>query len=343
MNLLEEKLRSGLAGLADEARANVRADALIGTFALIDRRRRNRRLLAGVAAATAAGVIGWTALAPHPLTVQPAPLATPSFAAGSIIPQYFQFTTDAPAVSHIVSVELRAEGSRLNLSVTNQQEYAAPAEARTFVAGAGVYFATKVDDNLAVMVIPDVTKQVQVIRDAPGSYLEYRVIESAGITLVLEWTTDDRRVPSHLSWFGSDHLVHDSTGAILPGVGLTLGDQRVTIFQDPVSGFWATFPEELYLTSASVRPDPDGAEVRLRLAPSTSMSVGRLPPGATQVTVTPRGSATWTVGAMPDGRVWYLVRGLPSSSADVSTTPLVKSISYTDTDGKRVAYTPALR
>lgn len=343
MNVLEEKLRNGLAGLADEAQTNVGAVELIDTLSVIDRQHRNRRLLAGVAAATAAAVIGWTALAPHPLTVQPAPLATPSFAAGSIIPQYFRFTTDDPALSHIVSVELRPEGTRLNLSVTNQQEYAAPAEARTFVAGAGVYFATKVDDNLAVMVIPDVTKQVQVIMDAPGSYLEYRPIESAGITLVLQWTTDARQLPSHLSWFGSDQLVHDSTGAILPGVGLTLGDQRVIIFQDPVSGFWATFPEELYLSLASSRPDPDGAEVRLRLAPSTSMSVGRLPSGASKVTVTPRGDATWTVGAMPDGRLWYLVRAIPPRSSDVSTAALVKSISYTDADGKRVTYTPVLR
>lgn len=342
MNLLEEKLRDGLVGLADEAETNVRADDLIGTLALLDRRHRNRRLVAGVAAATAAGVIGWTALSPHPLTVQPTPLATPSFAAGSIIPQYFRFVTDDPAVAHIVSVELRPEGSRLNLRVTNQSEYAAPADARTFTAEAGVYFAAKVDANLAVAVIPDVTKQVQGIRDARGPYLEYRSIEAAGVTLVVRWTTDATSGMPRLGWLGSDQVVHDSTGATLPGVGLTLGDQRVIVFDDPTSGFWGTFPEELFLATASARPNPDGAEVRLRLMPSTSMSVGRLPSGASKVTVTPKGDAVWTVGAMPDGRLWYLVRATPSSS-DVSTAPLVKSISYTDTEGNRVTYTPALR
>ena len=55
MNALEEKLRSGLTELADEASVNVRADDLIGTLTLLDRQHRNRRLLAGVAAAPLAG------------------------------------------------------------------------------------------------------------------------------------------------------------------------------------------------------------------------------------------------------------------------------------------------
>ena len=49
------------------------------------------------------------------------------------------------------------------------------------------------------------------------------------------------------------------------------------------------------------------------------------------------------VGRQADGRAWYMVRSNAEYTGSSSTDSLVKSISYTDADGKRVTYTPTLR
>ena len=76
MRIAEDRLRDGLRELAEEADPNVRAMDVIALVEGRHRQRSIRQLVAACAAVTTAGLLGWFALAPRPVTVQPAPLAS---------------------------------------------------------------------------------------------------------------------------------------------------------------------------------------------------------------------------------------------------------------------------
>lgn len=346
MNALEEKLRSGLTELADEASVNVRADDLVGTLTLLDRQHRNRRLLAGVAAATLAGVVGWAALTPHTITVSPAvPAAAPS-SIGQLTSQYFRFQIQNPqTVNYIVGVDLRSDGSRLFVNTTSELEYGGDRQTGELSGPVGSYFSGKLPGNLFVVIIPDLVTDYASDLGDEGRHPTYldgqlRTFTNEGFSMVVfRWEPSDGSAP-HYFWLGSDGVVRDDSSTSMQTLALTVGDHQLRLFQRPGDSRWGTFPSDVIDVWRTV--DPDRAEVRV-MGFTGDMSVGRLPAGATDVKVVPRGDASWTVGRQADGRAWYMVRSNAEYTGSSSTDSLVKSISYTDADGKRVTYTPTLR
>lgn len=339
MTLLEDRLRSGLAALADEAATNVRADDLIGTIARVDRARRTRRVMAGVAAVAAAGLIGWTGLAPRPITVQPAPVASPSVTADSTV-QYFGFDVGGPVSRHLVTVELNRSGDWWHLRVIDDPGTGERGRSRDFEVPMGTYFATTVIDNLSIAVVPDVVHNVQAVNERT-TILQHREIRDVGLSLAITWSLSEPVLPPDLVWLGSDDVVRLNGTEVIPSVPLRLDDISVRVFRDARTGVWGYFTGDWWNTPP-ITTDPWGAEVRV-LGPSDALlSLGMLPAGAADVTVTPQEPATWTVATLSDGTVWYLVRAVRTSSSDSSSDRYVRSISYTDVDGKRITYVPKL-
>ena len=274
--------------------------------------------------------------------------AAPSPSVGPLTTQYFQFVTEADGrtTSYLATVQWRSDGTQLHLTTSIEPEYGgAPAETGTLSGPIGSYFAGRLPGNLTVAVIPDEVNAVEhaIDTDAPNppiyADLQVRPDHNNGFTLVVLRQEPAGAMPV-LTWLGSDGAAHNSAGEVLQSLSLTVDNAELTVVQKPDGTRWSTFPTDVVRLWRTT--DPDQAEVRVMMP--RPMSVGRLPVGATAVTVTPRDGGSWTVGMMADGRLWYLVvRAADDWTNDSSTTSLVKSISYTDANGERVIYRPTLR
>lgn len=345
MTTTEARLRDGLQQLAGEARPSVGVPEVLARAARIQRRRRARQLVAATAAAVTAGLLGWVVLAPRPVTVQPAPLATPSVRPG-VTTAVFGFTTGEPAIRRVITVRADTAADQVRLTVT-EEIAGRPDDVRqhTYVAAPGRLFTTTVRTGLTVTLIPDVVRDAQLSGPIPGQLRRWTDLNT-GVTLAASWD-EGRGRDAQLIWIGSDGLVRTAPDTVLPSAGLTVGDTTLTVYRnagrrDIEDGGWGVFG-----ASGAVSPivwgSPAGTEVRAFLSNvAQRASVGMLPHGASAVTITPAERARWTVGTMPDGSVWYLVLSEAEVSSDSSTHRLVRSIGYTDRTGKRVSYQPRL-
>ena len=347
MNELEHRLRGGLQQLADEATDTVDVGGLIGAGEQQRHRRTVRQVVGAAAVATLIGVTGWFVLSPHPVTVRPEPAGTVTPTVGALTTQYFQFVEESQGawISYLASVALRSDGHRLYLYTTSEPEYHADQRQTGELAGdIGRYFESTVAGNLFVAVIPDEVTDVQVDFDPSDPNpprvmdLQTRADHNNGMTLVVA-RLDPVSQPVRLFWLGADGAVHDNAGQRMHTLTMTAADAHLSVFQRADGTEWATLPSDRAAVWRTI--DPDRAEIRV--VQPQGASVGRLPDGATDVTVRTRGGRAWTVGTMvADGRTWYLVVQNRDEWGDDSRASLVTSISYTDASGKRITYEPTL-
>lgn len=172
--------------------------------------------------------------------------------------------------------------------------------------------------------------------------LDSRSNPSTGLTTVAMWRHGAVAMPPPLVWQSIDGSMRSSRGEPIPSTQLTVGDIDLSLFVDPASNTWGVFNavNQPYVTTWVI---PRRGEVRLLSGWSARMSVGLLPTGATAVSiVATKPGAGVSIDAMPDGSQWYLVAVPDKGGSDLNTAPLVKSISYTDGQGKRVTYKPKL-
>lgn len=129
----------------------------------------------------------------------------------------------------------------------------------------------------------------------------------------------------------------------VPSIALSIDTATLTIYRDARHEAWGVLDPRFGYPQPMIMGGPEGTEVRV-LGPGLSgrASVGMLPSGATAVTITPTEDARWNVGTMPDGTTWYFVLTNRKVWSDNSRHRVVKSIGYTDRNGKRVTYTPRL-
>ena len=335
MNLLEERLREGLDALADDASVGVRVEDLVAAGEGVRLQRTIRRSIAGVAAAVLAGIGGWFALSPHPMTVQPAPLATPSVSA-STAEAFLGFDEETNGVYHLVSIRTERTGDSLTVRVTDEPAGGQPVT-REFRTQAGRYFTAKVHDNLAIAVIPEVATRVLQLGRHEGHAESHWQVPAAGVTLVGLWgpTTD---VPADLVWLNADGVVSTASGTV-PSVRLELDGQFLTVFQGThglglFSSIFGAYPVDCC--------SEPGTEYRTMVPGMLGESLGLLPAGARDVQVTTTHEAEWTVGSLPGGPTVWFVHATTGRTWDASRIGLVKQISYTDTTGTRVTFTPKL-
>ncbi len=341
MRIAEDRLRDGLRELAEEASPNARA---MDVIALVDRRHRQRsirQLVAACAAVTTAGLLGWFALAPRPVTVQPAPLASAMVRPGTTT-GVFGFNVGNPAVRQLVTVRAESTAAQVLITVTNEIEGRPAATTQySYVAPTGQFFSARVHDDLEIALIPDAIDAVQTVGRTPGDVRHWMDLQT-GLTLTATWLKDNNKA-SRLVWMGSDGLVRAAHHGVLPSARLTIDDTTLTLYRDAQDDTWGVFgPAHNYWVS-HVWGRPANAEVRIYVSSvARRASVGRLPAGASAVTITPAEKARWTVGTMPDGTSWYFVLSDQEVFSDSSEHRVVHSIGYTDRTGKRVTYTPKL-
>lgn len=344
MTLLEDRLRSGLQELADDSTTTVKANQVLALLGRRDRQRHVRQLVAAGAAVVTAGLLGWAVLGPHPLTVHPAPLASPTVQSGSTV-GVFGFESDLPGRSRIVTVQAEITGPTMTVQATDEP-YAGPGTVRrtTYSATPGQFFTTDLTGGFAIAVIPDVVRSLSlspVLGPQPRHWTDTRL----GITLV-SWSTAQwkaaLKVTPTLVWLGSDGLVHTTPERVLTSATLSIDDTSLTVYRGPGDGNWGVFTNVDAWLPPMAWGNPKDAEIRVLARNVGRASAGMLPDGATAVTITPTEDARWTVAAMPDGSQWYFVLSNREVSSDSSTQRLVKSIAYTDRTGRRVTYTPRL-
>ncbi len=340
MRIAEDRLRDGLRELAEEADPNVRAMDVIALVEGRHRQRSIRQLVAACAAVTTAGLLGWFALAPRPVTVQPAPLASAMVRPGTTT-GVFGFNTIDPVAHHTVTVRAESSASQVSITVTDEIEGRPDATTHhSYVAPAGQFFTVRVHDDLEVSLIPDPVRAVQTIGRVSG-FAQHWTDQQTGFTLTATWLYGIKGATGRLVWIGSDGLVRTARDGVLPSLELTVDGSTFTFFRDTQDDAWGVFdPAHNYWVS-QLAPRPAKVDVRTFLS-GRRASIGRLPAGASAVTITPTEKARWTVGTMADGTAWYFVLADQEVSYDSSKHRLVRSISYTDGTGKRVTYTPRM-
>lgn len=340
MNLLEERLRDGLHDLASNARVNVRASDVLTRTRLREQQRHTRRLVAAAAAVVAASLLGWVTLVPRPITVQPVPLATPTVTAGTAT-AVFGLPKGTTETERVITVRVDTTADPMTVEVTEESP-GRPDAVRSYAGERGRYFSAQVHDRLDVAVIPDAVRGIGIAHE-PWGQLRQWTDARVGITVAATWRFVPRGGSPALVWLGSDGLVRAAPGIVIPSVALSIDTATLTIYRDAQHETWGVLDQRLGYAQPMTMGNPEGAEVRvLRSGPGGRASIGMLPSGATAVTVAPTEDARWTVGTMPDGTSWYFVLTNRDVWSDHSQHRIVKSIGYTDRNGKRVTYTPRL-
>ena len=342
MSLLEERLRNGLHELAADARVNVRASEVLTHTRLYEQQRRTRHLLAAAAAVVAASLLGWVTLMPRPITVQPAPLATPTVAAGTATAVFGFSSTGRTDADRLVTVRVDTTADPMRVEVDEESVGTTDVTRSSYTGPRGRYFSTPVHDQLDVAVIPDAVRAIS-LSGKPWAQLRHWTDTRVGITVAASWRYRPRVDAAKLVWLGTDDLVRTAPDLVLPSVGLTIDDTTLTVYRDLRDGSWGVLGQNVIYPQPMILGRPERAEVRVLAAEFRGRaSIGMLPAGASAVTVTPTEDARWTVGTMPDGSSWYFVLTNREVWSDNSTHRVVKSIGYTDRNGKRVTYRPRL-
>mgnify|MGYP001562860951 CR=1 FL=1 len=338
MRIAEDRLRDGLRELAEEADPNVRAMDVIALVEGRHRQRSIRQLVAACAAVTTAGLLGWFALAPRPVTVQPAPLASATVRPGTTT-GVFGFTGGDPAAHHTVTVRAESSATQVLITVTDEVEGRPAATTHhSYVAPPSQFFTVRVHDHLEVRLIPDVVRAVQTVGHVWGD-VQHWADAQTGFTLTATWLSGTKDATGRLVWIGSDGLARTAPDEVLPRLDLAVDGTTFTVFRDTQDDVWGVFNAAGDYWAAQPARRPDKVDVRTSLS-GRRASIGKLPADASAVTITPTEKARWTVGTMADGTAWYFVLADQEVSYDSSKHRLVRSISYTDGTGKRVTYTP---
>lgn len=340
MNLLEERLRDGLQDLASDARVNVRASDVLTRTRLREQQRHTRRLVAAAAAVVAASLLGWVTLVPRPITVQPAPLAVPSVAPG-MVTAVFGLPKGTTETERMITVRVDTTADAMTVEVTEESP-GRPDAVRSYAGERGRYFSAQVHDRLDVAVIPDAVRSLTIARE-PWGQLRQWTDNRVGITVAATWRFVPEGGAPALVWLGSDDLVRTAPDTAVPSIALSIDTATLTIYRDARHEAWGVLDPRIGYPQPMIMGRPEGTEVRV-LGPGLSgrASIGMLPSGATAVTITPTEDARWTVGTMPDGTTWYFVLTNREVWSDHSQHRVVKSIGYTERNGKRVTYTPRL-
>ncbi|MFT4296965.1 MAG: hypothetical protein QM582_16295 [Micropruina sp.] len=338
MTMLEERLRAGLRDLADDSTSTVELDRVIAAGNGRRSGRRNRQIVAG-AAATAVALLGWYAVAPHPVTgVPPVPYASPLTAEPDEVAS-FGVPTDSAGEFHPLRVAVRRSGDQLVLKVRGLSDGRWDG-GREYTVPAGKYATVTISKLLVLAVIPETTRSV-VRPDYPQAVAI--ALPQQGLTLVATWTPRPTEKSLPLVWRGLDGTVRNSLSTVVPSARLSTSTSTITVFDDPDLHGWGIFPDQSQGFSGA-SADPLRAEVRLTIPTLGRAAVGLLPDGATEPALTPLATNDrYAFGTMPDGRIWYLIQhGETAAAFDAGPRRLVKTISYLDASGARVDYRPRL-
>ena len=314
MNDIEERLRSGLHQLAEPV------DARVDT--------------GGIALATLVGVLAWNGLSGRQVVAIPDPISStaPAPGAPSVMLSFPQ--SDPPQTWTGVTLSVVRTGERFTIEVSRIHPNGEAGARHTYTAPAGQFWSVPVDDDLVVALLPN---PVISVASLPGWDVSVNDAVDVGMTAVGVQRSDAAAGPyGGLVWRGADFEVHDSEGGVVPSAVLSAGDRGLLVFRDEELGVWGYL--DAYNDDNSARPittEPVSTVYEMaKNADGEVTEIGFLPVGGRNPKVTTRAGATWGSAVIGDsGRVAYIVFAVRPAN-----TPLVTSVTYTDSTGARVTY-----
>ena len=360
MNDLEDRLRADF----QQATAGVEDTVDVEAALLAGQRARSSRRIARTAGAAAivavAGLVGWGALRAAPvLGGHPDPMGTisavpntPSTSSSPYVPTDPMSATfelggkingQVPSYES-VEVAVKSNGDQVDVSVSMNKgtDKAAGTILRQYTMTSGKFWYVALDKNLVLSIVPGRTNWFQTRDDATKGSVTYTepltgINATAYLTGYLK--SGELNLLRGFLWEGTDGVVHDSLGNVVPSAEIALSGDTYLIYRDvaldvggvaPRQGGGFAFhvrdltPGDL-LDGGLGRQDDDGTWTWARF--------GCLPPGAHDITVElAPGDGSWASAVLSDGTVAVLA--VNHSKSD--RAKVVTSISYRDANGKLV-------
>jgi hypothetical protein len=361
MNDLEERLRADLqqatAGVEDSIDAE---DALLAGH----RARSSRRMGATIgisALAAVAGLVGWTVLqvlpshsgGPSPLetisAVPSTPATFPSTTATPSDPLSATFEIDGSINGVVptydsITIGVQPSGAEVAIKVTMEKEGKQPVE-RTFTTTAGSYWEVRLDKHLAIGIVPERVNLISVEQDTKKVVLSGDLpLEGIGATaywLGFEQSGGPNAVRG-LIWERDDGTIYDSLGNEVGSARVPLEGDEYMIYRDSA------------LDTIGLMPTLQGGNYSFRLrdngpAPLLDGGMGRqaddgtwtwtqfgaLPPGSHDISLELASlDGSWATAVLSDG--WVAVLAINHVKSEDGK--IIRSISYTEANGKQVHY-----
>lgn len=353
MNDLEERLRSDLqhaaAGVADEV--DVEQTLLAG------QRARSSRRIAGTvgvsAVATVIGLVGWAALRFAPvLGGVPDPMGTVSAVPSTPVtpsdPMSTTFEISGAGIDDqlpeydSIRVAVRPSSTAIAVDVSLFKGDSAQTQA-TFEMEPGKVWYAPLGKHLVVGIVPDrVAWLANLDESSKGVSSDTQPIEGLGASAF--WLNYEQVNGSDsirgLIWQRADGVIRDSLGRDVPNALISLNDQDYLVYRD------------LGLDTVGIVPSKDGGRYSTRISDTAPNSLiygglgtkagsgtwnwtqyGFLPPGSHDILVEMSTTGgDWGWGTLDDGWVAFVAH------ATTRSTDVIKSVTYTNADGKVVTY-----
>lgn len=347
MDVIEEQVCEGLQRLADPVEAEVDLETVIAGGQRLRRGRRGGWAIAGVAAASVAVLLAWPAIIGGSVPAVPAPVATPTPPVESSAQPVsdrvvLEFSQWDPSLGYDqVEIEVVRTGDNLAVGVTAGSEDA-PEATGSYTSNAGEFWSVPVADDLVVALIPDRTSSVTSVGGG-WEPVDSGWLSGVELTAVAVQRDSGNEDFGGLTWQSADGEVHSSKGNAASAV-LSYAGGTVVVYRDEALQVWG-YIDRANGDSEAKPLDTEPVATLAGLSATSEgdyfvdfVAVGFLPPGGTDPElVLTQDNITWT--SEPLGNTGQLAI-LAVADRIKQGQPLVESITYTDTEGKRVTYNP---
>jgi hypothetical protein len=348
MNNLDERLREDFAGLVGTVPLDlgIELDAVIGAGRRARRSRMVRHSLGGaVATLLAAGVaLASAPLGPSvtPAVIPAAPVTSPAWLEN---PAYFDVTGLglAPTTNFDkIALDVTGAGAGWDVDISISRSDGLLLAQFATHADRGVW-VQQLSPQVAVALLPARTDWWAPAMKKPGEDLRRidsmypGTLDLTAVLLVFDKPAESADLAGFV-WQAADGTLVDSLGDAVPATTMDAAGQQVTLFLDPTLNLMGFRRSDG--ASASLHPDlPGSAYPRLQFYDRSGadqrtrwMLADVLPSGAHDLRIDLAPGAHWTPVELA-GRTGYVI----VSESDRTAQP-VRSLSYVDAEGKRVAW-----